>query len=174
MSKTNYIPEGSTEWQEKFIYCMMLRGKKSVSRNIFGSAMKIMRDQGIKSPEEIFEKAIRNVMPNMEVRARRVGGSVYQIPVEVKPKRQLALAMRWIITACRGKKGKAMADKLAAELLEAGSADEMTIRTDKLLVVMRVVNQEYFIAMALSPDGNIGKARYVLRMIVPDIKEELS
>ena len=119
MSKVKYIPEGSTEWQEKFINCMMMRGKKSISRTIFGNAMKIMRDQGIKTPEEIFEKAIRNVMPNMEVRARRVGGSVYQIPVEVKPKRQLALSMRWIIGSCRSKKGKAMAEKLAAELLDA-------------------------------------------------------
>ncbi len=118
-AKANFIPEGSTEWQEKFINCMMQRGKKSTSRAIFGSAMKIMRDQGIKTPEEVFEKAIRNVMPNMEVRARRVGGSVYQIPVEVKPKRQLALSIRWIIGACRSKKGKPMADKLAAELLEA-------------------------------------------------------
>jgi len=119
MSKAKYIPEGSTEWQEKFINCMMHAGKKSISRNIFGSAMKIMRDQGIKTPEEVFEKAIRNVMPNMEVRARRVGGSVYQIPVEVKPKRQLALSMRWIIGSCRGKKGKPMAEKLATELLDA-------------------------------------------------------
>lgn len=119
MSKAKYIPEGSTEWQEKFINCMMLRGKKSISRSIFGNAMKIMRDQGIKNPEEVFEKAIRNVIPNMEVRAKRVGGSIYQIPVEVKPKRQLALSMRWIIGACRSKKGKAMAEKLAAELLDA-------------------------------------------------------
>ena len=119
MSKAKYIPEGSTEWQEKFINCIMLRGKKSVARNIFGNAMKIMRDQGVKNPEEVFEKAIRNVIPNMEVRAKRVGGSIYQIPVEVKPKRQLALSMRWIIGACRGKKGKTMAEKLAAELLDA-------------------------------------------------------
>ena len=119
MSKVKYIPEGSTQWQEKFINCMMTRGKKSIARNIFGNAMKIMRDQGIKTPEEVFEKAVRNVMPNMEVRARRVGGSVYQIPVEVKPKRQLALSMRWIIGSCRGKKGKPMAEKLAVELMEA-------------------------------------------------------
>jgi len=118
-AKINYIPEGSTQWQEKFINCMMHGGKKSISRTIFGNAMKIMRDQGIKTPEEIFEKAIRNVMPNMEVRARRVGGSVYQIPVEVKPKRQLALSIRWIISICRGKKGKPMAEKLANELMEA-------------------------------------------------------
>lgn len=121
MSKVRkvYIPEGSTAWQEKFINCMMLRGKKSISRSIFQDAMKIMTNQGIKSPEEVFEKAIRNVMPNMEVKAKRVGGSVYQIPVEVKPKRQLALSIRWIVGACRGKKGQAMGKKLANELVEA-------------------------------------------------------
>lgn len=119
MAKAKYIPAGSTEWQEKFINCMMQRGKKSVSRSIFRQAMDIMRDQGVKSPDEVFEKAVRNVMPSSEVRARRVGGSVYQIPVEVKPKRQLALSIRWIISACRSKKGKPMADKLAAELMEA-------------------------------------------------------
>lgn len=117
--KKVYIPEGSTAWQEKFINCMMLRGKKSISRSIFGEAMSILRDQGIKNPNEVFEKAVRNVMPNMEVRAKRVGGSVYQIPVEVKPKRQLTLSIRWIIDACRTKKGRAMAQKLAAELMEA-------------------------------------------------------
>ncbi len=119
MSKAKYIPEGSTEMQEKFINCMMHGGKKSISRTIFGNSMKIMRDQGIKNPEEIFEKAVLNVMPNMEVRAKRVGGSVYQIPVEVKPKRQLALSIRWIIGACRSKKGKTMAEKLSAELMDA-------------------------------------------------------
>ena len=121
MSKTKkiYIPEGSTAWQEKFINCMMHGGKKSISRSIFGSAMKIMQDQGIKNPQEIFEKAVRNVMPNMEVKAKRVGGSVYQIPVEVKTKRQLALSIRWIIDACRTKKGRAMSQKLATELMEA-------------------------------------------------------
>lgn len=119
MSKAKYIPEGSSAMQEKFICCMMHGGKKSISRNIFGNAIKTLRDQGVKNPEEVFEKAIRNVMPNMEVRAKRVGGSVYQIPVEVKPKRQLALSIRWVIGACRAKKGKPMAEKLATELLEA-------------------------------------------------------
>lgn len=105
--------------QEKFINCMMLRGKKSISRSIFADAMSIMRENGIKNPQEVFEKAIKNVMPNMEVKAKRVGGSVYQIPVEVKPKRQLALAIRWIVGACRSKKGRAMCEKLASELMEA-------------------------------------------------------
>ncbi|MBN2087210.1 30S ribosomal protein S7 [Candidatus Peregrinibacteria bacterium] len=119
--KAKYIPAGSTEWQEKFINCMMIGGKKSISRAIFRDAMENLRKQGIKNPEEIFEKAIRNVIPNMEVKARRVGGSVYQIPVEVKPKRQMALSIRWIIGACRTKKGKCMADKLSQELLDASN-----------------------------------------------------
>ena len=117
--RSTYIPEGSSQWQEKFINCMMLRGKKSISRTIFANAMRLMREQGIKSPEETFKKAIDNVMPVAEVKARRVGGSVYQIPVEVKPARRLALSIRWIIAACRGKKGKAMAEKLAQELMDA-------------------------------------------------------
>lgn len=100
---------------------MMLAGKKSISRKIFSSAMENLRNQGVKNPEDIFEKAIRNVMPNMEVRARRIGGSVYQIPVEVKPKRQLALSMRWVLGACRTKKGKSMADKLSQELTDASN-----------------------------------------------------
>jgi small subunit ribosomal protein S7 len=117
--KTKYIPAGSTEWQEKFINCMMKGGKKSIARSIFQGAMDRLRDQGAKNSEEVFEKAIRNVIPSMEVRARRVGGSVYQIPVEVKPKRALALSIRWIILACRTKKGKSMSEKLAQEFNDA-------------------------------------------------------
>jgi len=119
--KTHHIPEGSTELQEKFINCMMTRGKKSIARRIFTEAMQILKDQGKNNPISIFQKAIDNVKPNTEVRARRVGGSVYQIPVEVNPKRQMALSIRWIITACRTKKGKNMAEKLAQELVDASS-----------------------------------------------------
>ena len=119
--KVKYIPEGSSELQEKFINCMMKRGKKSVSRRIFTEAMQILRDQGKNDPLTVFRKAVDNVKPNMEVRARRVGGSVYQIPVEVNPKRQVALSIRWIIGACRDKKGKSMAEKLAQELIDASN-----------------------------------------------------
>lgn len=119
--KTRYMPAGSSEWQEKFINCMMRAGKKSIARALFQEALKSLRDQGHKNPEELFEKAIRNVMPTTEVRARRVAGSVYQIPVEVKPKRQLSLSMRWMIAACRERKGKPMAQKLAQEFLDASS-----------------------------------------------------
>ncbi len=122
MSKhATYIPEGSSELQEKFINCMMKAGKKSISRRIFSDAMQILRDQGKNKPEEVFQTAINNVKPNMEIKAKRVGGSVYQIPVEVKPKRQQTLAIRWIIGSCRGKKGKSMAKLLAEELNDASN-----------------------------------------------------
>lgn len=117
--KANYMPAGSTELQEKFINVMMRAGKKDLSRRILQTCFHILREQGNKSPEELFEKAIRNVMPTIEVRARRVGGSVYQIPTEVKPKRQLSLSIRWVIGACRGRRGKPMAEKLAQEILDA-------------------------------------------------------
>ena len=117
-----HMPEGSTEWQEKFVNCMMHAGKKSIARQIFGDAMALLRERGKgMKADEIFDKALRNVMPNTEVKARRVGGSVYQIPVEVKPKRQLALSIRWIINACRTKKGKSMSEKLASELMDASA-----------------------------------------------------
>ena len=119
--KAKYIPEDSSELQEKFINCMMKGGKKSISRRIFTEAMKILKDQGKSNPVSVFQKAIETVKPNMEVRARRVGGSVYQIPVEVNPKRQRALSFRWIIGACRAKKGKGMAEKLAQELNDASN-----------------------------------------------------
>ena len=119
MNKIKHIPAGSSEWEEKFINCMMTRGKKSTSRAIFNECMQILVAQGIKDPQEIFKKAIQNIMPNMEIRPRRVGGAVYQIPVEVKPKRQMALSIRWIIGACRDKKGKKMANRLASELVDA-------------------------------------------------------
>lgn len=119
--KAKYIPSDSSELQERFINCMMKKGKKSIARRIFYDAMQILRDQGKSNPVTVFEKAIDIVKPNMEVRARRVGGSVYQIPVEVNPKRQTALSIRWIIGACRTKKGKSMAEKLAQELIDASN-----------------------------------------------------
>jgi len=119
--KAKYIPEGSSKLQEKFINCMMKQGKKSITRRIFVQAMQILKNQGKSDPITVFEKAVENVKPNMEVRARRVGGSVYQIPIEVNPKRQMALSLRWIIQACRTKKGKGMPEKLAQELTDASN-----------------------------------------------------
>lgn len=117
-----YIPEGSTALEERFINSMMKQGKKSIARKIMSDAFIDIGQQATgQDPERIFEKAIENVKPNMEVRPKRIGGAVYQIPVEVKSGRQLALAFRWIIGAARLIKGKPMAKKLASILVEASA-----------------------------------------------------
>ena len=119
---TSYIPEGSTPLQERFINTMMIRGKKSTARRILREAfIAIGKHASGQDPERVFEKAIENVKPNMEVRPKRIGGAVYQIPVEVKTNRQLSLTFRWIIAAARGIKGKPMATKLSSVLIEAST-----------------------------------------------------
>ena len=120
-NKVLLIQAGSTEMQEKFINCMMKQGKKSIARRIFQETLQIIKDKGKTNPISIFEKALSNVKPQKEVRAKRVGGSVYQIPVEVTSKRQKALSVRWIINACRTKKGKSMSANLAQELIDASN-----------------------------------------------------
>lgn len=122
MKKTLYIPEGSTALQERFINSMMKQGKKSIARRILSDTfIEIGKQEGKQNPERVFEKAIDNVKPSMEVRPKRIGGAVYQIPVEVKPNRQVSLAFRWIITAARGIKGKPMGKKLSFVLMEAAA-----------------------------------------------------
>ena len=120
MKKSTYIPEGSTLLQERFINTMMQQGKKSISRKIVRETfIEIGRQNSGQDPERVFEKAVENVKPQMEVKPKRIGGAVYQIPVEVKSNRQISLAFRWIIQAARGINGKPMANKLAAVLMEA-------------------------------------------------------
>ncbi len=104
----------------KFINCLMLKGKKSVAQKIFYDAMDIIAEKEKSSPViEIFETAVNNVKPAIEVRSKRVGGASYQVPMQVSSKRQQSLAIRWILDAARGAKGKAMSERLASELLEA-------------------------------------------------------
>lgn len=104
----------------KFINSMMWNGKKSVSQRIFYAAMDIIQQKvPDKDPLEVFTTAVENVKPNIEVRSRRVGGASYQVPMQVNRNRQQSLAIRWILTACREKKGRPMEEKLAAELLAA-------------------------------------------------------
>jgi small subunit ribosomal protein S7 len=104
----------------KFINCMMLDGKKSTSQRIFYDAMDIIGGKIKETPPvEVFETAINNVKPLLEVRSKRVGGASYQVPMQVRPKRQQSLAFRWILASARGKKGKPMCQRLASELLDA-------------------------------------------------------
>jgi len=113
-------PRFNSKLAAKFINCMMWEGKKSVAMRIFYEAMdsvgKKVKDV---SPLEVFETAVENVKPNVEVRSRRVGGANYQVPMQVNPKRRQSLAIRWILGAARAKGGRPMADRLASELLAA-------------------------------------------------------
>ncbi|MCH8192396.1 MAG: 30S ribosomal protein S7 [Planctomycetes bacterium] len=104
----------------KFINCLMLGGKKSTAESVVYDALEIASSKAKDvSPLELFETAIENVKPMLEVRSKRVGGASYQVPIQVRSKRQQSLAFRWIIAAARGKKGKPMSARLAAELLDA-------------------------------------------------------
>ena len=104
----------------KFINCLMTGGKKSTSQKVFYGAMDIISKK-IKEigPLEVFEAAVNNVKPILEVRSRRVGGSSYQVPMQVRSNRQQSLAIRWIVQAARSQKGKPMSQRLAAELIDA-------------------------------------------------------
>ena len=103
----------------RFINKIMLSGKKSVAQGIVYAAFDAMAAKTGKDPLELFETALKNVMPVLEVRARRVGGANYQVPVEVRPSRRMALSMRWLREAARKRSEKSMAQRLAGELLEA-------------------------------------------------------
>lgn len=103
----------------KFVNVIMVSGKKSVAERIVYGAFEIIASKTKKDPLEVFSAAIENVKPLVEVKSRRVGGANYQVPVEVRPSRQLALSMRWLREAARKRSEKTMAQRLAAELMEA-------------------------------------------------------
>jgi len=122
--KNRNMPGKDTVFQSeaigKFINYCMKEGKKNTARTVVYSAMDFIKEKTkSENPLEVFETAIRNVSPNMEVRSRRVGGANYQVPREVRPERKQALAFRWIVGAAAGKKGKPMHIKLAEELIAA-------------------------------------------------------
>lgn len=103
----------------KFINTMMWDGKKSVSEQVFYSAVNILAEKSKEDGFEAFNKALENVKPQIEVKSRRVGGVTYQVPVEVYPARKQSLAIRWILSSARARSGKPMDQRLAAELLDA-------------------------------------------------------
>jgi small subunit ribosomal protein S7 len=105
----------------KFINKVMKRGKKTTARKIVYSAFSIIKEKTQKEPLEIFKKALENVSPLLEVKPKRIGGATYQVPMEVRQERKFHLATKWILDAARGKKGKAMHEKLSEELLAASN-----------------------------------------------------
>jgi small subunit ribosomal protein S7 len=113
-------PKYNSKLASKFINCLMWDGKKSTAQKVFYDAMDIVSEK-VKDAGalEVFEKAVNNVKPLIEVRSKRVGGASYQVPMQVNSKRQQSLAFRWILASARSKKGKPMSQRLAAELIDA-------------------------------------------------------
>ena len=105
----------------KLINYVMQAGKKSIASRVVYDALEIAEQKAGKPGLEVFEKAMENVSPQMELRSRRIGGANYQVPVEVRPERKVALALRWIIESARSQKGKPMCEKLAEELINASN-----------------------------------------------------
>ena len=113
----------------KFVNNLMTSGKKSISERIFYKSLEIAKSQSKENDGlALFKKALENVAPILEVKSKRIGGATYQVPMEVSKERRLALAMRWILSYSRGRKGKTMATRLAAELIAASNKEGSSIK----------------------------------------------
>ncbi len=113
----------------KFINNVMESGKKSVAEKIFYGAIKQIENKAkVKDGLEIFRKALENVAPVLEVKSKRIGGATYQVPIEVSERRRMALAMRWIISYAKARKGRTMADRLSAELIAAANNEGSSVK----------------------------------------------
>jgi small subunit ribosomal protein S7 len=113
---------------QSFINRVMERGKKSLAATLVYDSFDLIKERTKKDPLEVFEQAIKNVSPVMEVKPRRVGGATYQVPMEVPSHRRFALATRWILAAARGRSGRSFPEKLAAELMDAANNTGAAIR----------------------------------------------
>jgi small subunit ribosomal protein S7 len=114
-------PKYGSRLVAKFINSMMERGKRSLSEHIMYRALDLMGDRAKQDPLKLFKQAVDNVKPALEVKSRRVGGSTYQVPVEVRPERRTSLSMRWIVSFARKRPEKTMQERLAGELLDAAN-----------------------------------------------------
>ena len=112
----------------KFINQIMRRGKKTIARKIVYKAFEVIKEKTEKEPLEVFDSALKNAAPLLEVKPRRIGGATYQVPREVRGDRRMTLAMRWIIMAAKSKKGKPMREKLAEELMNAANNTGVAIK----------------------------------------------
>jgi small subunit ribosomal protein S7 len=111
----------------QFVNKLLLRGKRSIAEGIFYGALQIIAGRG-KDPLAVFGQALRNTMPVLEVRPRRVGGATYQVPIEVRPTRRVDLGMRWLIQSARGRAGRTMDGRLAAELMDAADGQGASVK----------------------------------------------
>lgn len=136
-------PKYGSRTLQKFINKVMRNGKKSLAERIVYTALDLVERQTRRNPLEVFEQAVRNATPVLEVRPRRVGGATYQVPIEIRGERRLSLAMRWLVESARARTGRSMAEKLAAELIDAANGVGATIRRRDELHRMAEANKAF-------------------------------
>lgn len=127
----------------KFVNNLMWSGKKSIAFNIFYDALDRVEKKTTENPIEIWRKAVENVTPQVEVRSRRVGGSTFQIPQEIRPSRKLSMAMKWLIGYSRKRNGKSMAEKLADEIIAASKEEGATFKKKEDVHRMAEANKAF-------------------------------
>jgi len=127
----------------QFVNNLMWCGKKSTSFRIFYDAMDIVKEKSNENPHEIWKTAVNNVMPQIEVRSRRVGGSTFQIPTEIRANRKLSIGMKWMIKYARLRSGKGMAEKLAAEVLAASKGEGASVKKKEDVHRMAEANRAF-------------------------------
>ena len=127
----------------KFINVIMLKGKKSLAESIIYGAFDLIRQRTKSDPMKIFQKALDNVRPAIQVKSRRVGGSTYQVPVEVRPKQGIALAIRWLINFARKRQEKTMVERLAAELIDAANNRGASVKKKEDVHKMAEANKAF-------------------------------
>ena len=121
-------PKFQSETVSKFVNRLMIQGKKSLSYAIFYGALEIVEKKTGKSGLDVFQAALNNVMPDVEVRSRRVGGATFQIPTEVRPKRKMSMGMKWLILYARRRGEKTMCERLAAEMVQAAEKQGAAVK----------------------------------------------
>ena len=121
-------PRFGDEMVTMFVNNMMLSGKKSTALRVFYDAMDIVATKTEENPHEVWKKALNNVMPQVEVRSKRIGGATFQIPIEVRAKRKISIGMKWMIKFSRQRSGKGMAEKLAAEVMAAAKGEGNAVK----------------------------------------------
>jgi small subunit ribosomal protein S7 len=136
-------PKYGDKQAAKFVNCLMVGGKKSVAERIFYGALENIEAKTGQPGMQVFRQALSNARPQLEVKSRRVGGATYQVPTEVRPDRQVALAMRWLIGFARERSEKTMADRLAGELIAASKSDGATVRRKEEVHRMAEANKAF-------------------------------
>jgi small subunit ribosomal protein S7 len=145
-AKPKIVPDSAYQSEKvaKFINYAMFEGKKTTARKVVYDAFEVIKEKTKnENPIEVFEAALKNTGPTMEVRSRRVGGANYQIPREVRPERRQFLSMKWIVDAARSKKGKPMAEKLAEEIIAASNNEGEAVKKRENMHKMAEANKAF-------------------------------